>query len=105
MPRRRRARAWPAPRATCAVHSVCGAHDLVVLPALAIGVLPRTVLAGGDAVAVGERLFDLVEEGQAIEKVRHGQLPGRPAFSAPRVRWRRRRLLDARCRTAGRRGG
>ena len=38
-----------------AVHAVGGAHDLVVLPALPVAVLPRAVLVGEDAVAVGER--------------------------------------------------
>ena len=31
-----------------AVHAVGGAHDLVVRPAVAVGVLPAAVFAGGD---------------------------------------------------------
>ena len=43
------------PRARAgAVGAVGRAHDLVVLPALAIAVLPAAVFGGGDAVAVGE---------------------------------------------------
>ena len=56
-----------------AVGAVRRAHDLVVLPALAIAVLPAAVLRCGDAVAVGEGLRDLVEEGQAVEKMAHGR--------------------------------
>ena len=38
------------PRARArAVHTVSGAHDLVVLPAIAIGVFPGAVFAVGDA--------------------------------------------------------
>ena len=45
------------------------AHDLVVLPALAVAVLPTAILVGGDAVAVGE-VDDVVwEEGQAVEEM------------------------------------
>ena len=61
------------PRArTGAVRAVGRAHDLVVLPALAIAVLPAPVLAGDDAVAVGEVVDDAVEEGETIEKMAHG---------------------------------
>ncbi len=43
------------PRARAgAIGAVGRAHDLVVLPALAVAVLPAPVLVGGDAVAVGE---------------------------------------------------
>ena len=43
------------PRARAgAVRAMGRAHDLVVLPALAIAVLPAPVLVGGDAVTVGE---------------------------------------------------
>ena len=64
------------PRArTGAVGSVCRAHDLVVLPALPVGVLPAAILFGGDAVAVGERLPDLPEERQPIEEMRHDGYP------------------------------
>ena len=46
-----------------AVRAVGRAHDLVVLPALAIAVFPTAVLRRGDAVTVREGLGDLVEEG------------------------------------------
>ena len=43
------------PRARAgAVDAVGGAHDLVVRPAVAVGVLPGAVFAGGHAVAAGE---------------------------------------------------
>ena len=42
-----------------AVHAVSGAHDLVVLPAAAIGVLPGAVLVHHGAMAVGEGGLDL----------------------------------------------
>ncbi len=54
-----------------AVHAMGGAHDLVVLPALAITVLPVPRLVGDDPVAVGEGVDLLSEEGQSIEKVAH----------------------------------
>ena len=60
------------PRArACAVDAVGGAHDLIVLPALAIAFLPAAVLAGDDAVAVGESIDGAVEEGQAIDEMAH----------------------------------
>ncbi len=55
-----------------AIHAMGRAHDLVVLPALAIAVLPAPVLVGGDAVAVGETDGAAIEERQAVEKVAHG---------------------------------
>src|SRR5690606_20490095 len=55
-----------------AVHAMRGAHDLVVLPALAVAVLPAAVLGGADAVSVGETIDVLLEEGQAIEEMAHG---------------------------------
>ena len=58
-----------------AVGAVGRAHDLVVLPALAVAVLPAPVLVGGDAVPVGKRLADALEEGQAVEEVAHVLLP------------------------------
>ena len=64
------------PRARAgAVHAVGRAHDLVVLPALAVAVLPAPVLVGDDAVAVGEVVDDAVEEGQAVEEVAHRSSP------------------------------
>src|SRR5207344_2465104 len=43
------------PRARAgAVDAVRGAHDLVVRPAVAVGIFPGPVFAGDDAVAVGE---------------------------------------------------
>ena len=60
----------PAAR-TGAVDAVGRADDLVVLPALAIGVFPGTVLVHHGAVAVGKRLLRVVEEFQAIQKMTH----------------------------------
>ena len=60
------------PRAAAgAIDAVRAAHDLVVRPAVAIGVFPGAVFAGGHAVAVGERLLGQREVGQSIEKVAH----------------------------------
>jgi predicted XRE-type DNA-binding protein len=95
------------PRAgTGAVHAVGGAHDLVVRPAVAVGVLPGAVLAGGDAVAVGERLLRLREVGQSIEEVTHRFVlkdssrrrcgAGRTTSSRPGRRRRRRRSRTSR---------
>ena len=47
------------------------AHDLVVPPALAVAVLPVSVLPGHDAVAIEEIVDHAVEERQAIEKMAH----------------------------------
>src|SRR5690606_18355929 len=58
-----------------AVHPVRGAHDLVVLPPLAVGALPRTILERGLSVTVGETILDLAEEHQAVEKVTHWEPP------------------------------
>ena len=61
------------PRArTGAVDAVGGAHDLVVRPAVAVGVFPGAVFAGGDAVVAGERLLGLRKVVQSIEKMAHG---------------------------------
>src|SRR5690242_13108806 len=54
-----------------AVHAVGGPHDLVMRPALAIGVLPLPVFNRRNAVALRERAIILFEEGQAIEEVTH----------------------------------
>src|SRR5690606_11853455 len=60
------------PRArTRAVHAVRAAHDLVVRPALAVGVLPGTVFAGGTAVIAGKAFPGQAEMGQAVEEVAH----------------------------------
>src|SRR5690606_38615250 len=61
----------PAAR-TGAVHPVGGPHDLVVLPAPPVAVLPGPVLLLGDAVAVGEGLVGVLEEGEAVEEIAHG---------------------------------
>ena len=74
-----------------------GAHDLVVLPALAVAVLPAAVLIGGNAVAIRECFAGAVEERQAIEKVTHGAtsyavfgIADPPAFDlAPRSRYQK----------------
>ena len=54
-----------------AVHAVRGAHDFVVLPALAVAVLPLARLVGDDAVAVREGADLFAEEGQPIEEMTH----------------------------------
>ncbi len=55
-----------------AVHPVGRADDLVVPPAVSVGVLPVAVLAGGLAPTVGE-LFQLLalEEVQSVEQMAH----------------------------------
>ncbi len=66
------------PRARAgAVDAVRGAHDLVVRPAVAVGVFPGAVLAGGDAVVVGEAFSRAGEVVESIEKVAHADIPGR----------------------------
>ena len=92
------------PRARAgAVGAVRGAHDLVVLPALAIAVLPAAVLVGGDAVTVGELAFDALEEGQAVEEMAHLWSPIIRLVER-RARGRMATRRPARCRAAGRRG-
>src|SRR5690606_28710653 len=54
-----------------AVGAMRGAHDLVVLPALAVAVLPASVLVRDDAVPLGEGIVDAVEEGETVEEVAH----------------------------------
>ena len=44
-----------------AVHTVGGAHNLVMRPAVAVGVFPGAVFAGGDTVVTRERLSGLRE--------------------------------------------
>jgi hypothetical protein len=55
------------------VHTVCGAHDLVMRPTTAISRFPLAILVSDDAVAIGERLFVLAAYKilQSIEKVTH----------------------------------
>ncbi len=88
------------PRARAgAVGAMCGAHDLVVLPALPIAVLPAAVLVGDDAVAVGEFAGDPIEESEAIEEMAHRFTPSVPEESTEspvgrdarsKCRWRSR---------------
>jgi hypothetical protein len=52
---------------TGAVHPVGGAHDLVVLPARMVDVLPIAGLFAGLAVALGELVLLAVEEPQLIQ--------------------------------------
>src|SRR6185369_6209751 len=60
------------PRARArAVHTMRAAHDLVVGPAVAVGVLPGAVFAGGLAMIAGEALAGLRKIGQSVEKVAH----------------------------------
>ena len=63
------------PRARAgAVHPVGRADDLVVGPAGAVGVLPGPVLAGDEAVVVGEGGLGQAEMGQSVEEVAHVRL-------------------------------
>jgi hypothetical protein len=55
-----------------AIHAVRRTHDLVVRPAVAVGVLPGTVFTVGDAVVAGKRLFGLGKIAESIEEVAHG---------------------------------
>src|SRR5664279_3809159 len=90
------------PRARAgAIHPVGRAHDLVVLPALAVAILPAPVLVGDDAVAVGEIVDDAVEECQAIEKVAHRLSP----FIRSVTQQLSTTICPARRRTAARRVG
>ena len=54
-----------------AVHPVGGAHDLVVLPARAVDVLPVTRFLAGLAMTVGELPLLAIEEAQLVEYVAH----------------------------------
>src|SRR6185369_11831569 len=54
-----------------AVHTMRAAHDLVVGPAVAVGVLPGAVFAGGLPMVAGERFAGLREVGESVEKVAH----------------------------------
>jgi len=60
------------PRARAgAVHAVGAAHDLVVRPAVAVGVFPGPVFAGGMAVVAREVFARQREVGKAVEKMAH----------------------------------
>jgi hypothetical protein len=50
---------------------VGGTHDLVVLPALAIGVFPLAVFIDHRAMAIGKGGFHLAKEIQSVQKVAH----------------------------------
>src|SRR5690606_29545841 len=52
-----------------------GAHDLVVLPARAVDVLPVTRFLAGLSVAVGELTLLPVKEAQLVEQVAHLSSP------------------------------
>src|SRR3546814_10714902 len=56
---------------TGAVHPVGGTHDLVVLPARAVDVLPVAGFDAGFAMTIGEFALLPVEEAQLIEQVAH----------------------------------
>ena len=58
-----------------AVHTVRGAHDLVVAPAVPVGLLPGSVLVIDDAVSGREGFCLAAKEGQAIKCVAHRGLP------------------------------
>ena len=66
------------PRARArAVDAMRRAHDLVVRPAVAVGVLPRAVFASGHPVIAGERLLRVREVSESVEKVAHAESPRR----------------------------
>jgi hypothetical protein len=50
-----------------------GAHNLVVLPALPVAVLPGAVLLGDDPEAIGKSIDIFSEEREAVEKLAHGK--------------------------------
>src|SRR6185437_9303746 len=54
-----------------AVDTMCRADDLVVVPAVAVTLLPAAALAGDHAPAVGELLDILSKKHQPIEKMTH----------------------------------
>jgi hypothetical protein len=58
-----------------AVHAVGRTHNLVVLPAGAVGVLPTSIFVGDDAMIPGEGVGSLLEKIQSVEKVTHLCLP------------------------------
>ena len=59
-----------------AVHPMGRAHDLVMLPALPVAVLPAAGLVAQLAVIIGKGLAGLAEEVQPIDEVTHGRSPG-----------------------------
>jgi hypothetical protein len=64
------------PRARArAIRAVGRAHDLLVGPAVPIGIFPGAVLAGDDAMAAGEAFGRQREVLQSIEKVAHRFTP------------------------------
>src|SRR5664280_2017065 len=54
-----------------AIHAMGRTHDLVVLPTLAVAVLPAPVFVGGDAMPIGECFAGAIKERQAVEKMAH----------------------------------
>src|SRR3989344_3666251 len=58
-----------------AVHAVGAAHDLVVRPAVAVGVFPGAVFTVGFAMALGKGLAGLREVRKAIEEMAHRRAP------------------------------
>ena len=57
-----------------AIHAVGAAHDLVVRPAVAVGVFPGAVFTVGLAVALGKGFARLREIGESIEEMAHRRL-------------------------------
>ena len=53
------------------VDAVRRAHNLVVAPAVAVGVLPLAIFVGHDAMTIGEGALHLAEEFQAVKKMTH----------------------------------
>src|SRR5690554_5604760 len=56
----------------CAVYAVSGAHNFVVLPALAVAIFPITIYIVGFAVAVREGLALFTEVAQLVDQMTHG---------------------------------
>src|SRR5690606_6839828 len=56
-----------------AVHAVRGTHDLVVLPAVAVGVFPGAVFADHGAVPIGKGFLGTGKILQAVDEMAHGR--------------------------------
>ena len=66
------------PAATAgAVHAVRAAHDLVVRPAVAVGIFPGAVFTGDEPMVAREGLLGLREVREAVQKVAHVGVLGR----------------------------
>src|SRR5699024_4724925 len=57
------------------IHTVCGADNLVMLPAPPISLLPGTVIGRHLAVVVGKAALLACEIGQTVKKMTHSAAP------------------------------